>query len=141
MKIAISGTRKDIGTEFFLKFVIKALNQWFTDWSWSDFEFQLGCCKTGVDSVARSVFKKYSINHRIHYADWKKSGKRAGPIRNREMMADAEFLIAFPIKSSTGTKDCMKVCKRQKKTMLCKFADGEVQRFKKEKLLKSFKVP
>ena len=44
-------------------------------------------------------------------ADWKKYGKSAGPIRNREMLKmDPDIVLIFhdDPKNSKGTKDCVK---------------------------------
>jgi hypothetical protein len=46
-------------------------------------------------------------------ADWEKFGKRAGPLRNQEMVdAGADFCIAVhrSLARSRGTKDCVERC-------------------------------
>lgn len=52
-------------------------------------------------------------------ADWSKHGKRAGPIRNREMLAYAlqaveqgikPVVLAYPLERSIGTLDMMRCC-------------------------------
>jgi len=43
------------------------------------------------------------------FADWDKYGRKAGPIRNHEMIDfGADELMAFPDNDSKGTKECAK---------------------------------
>lgn len=44
-------------------------------------------------------------------ADWKKHGKAAGPIRNAEMIAQADMLIAFP--GGKGTANCIALAEKK----------------------------
>jgi hypothetical protein len=67
-----------------------------------------GDCR-GADKMCAYVAKQKGIEVVPVPADWKKHGlKRAGPIRNREMLKyDPEITIAFhnDINNSKGTKD------------------------------------
>ena len=63
--------------------------------------------------TARSSFsiqcEFLGISHECHKADWKRYGKRAGPIRNAEMIkAGADLCVAFHrnLARRLGTKDC-----------------------------------
>lgn len=43
-------------------------------------------------------------------AQWKRFGRRAGPLRNREMVdAGADLVLAFPLRESIGTYGCMEL--------------------------------
>lgn len=46
-------------------------------------------------------------------ADWNKYGKSAGPIRNSQMVAEADLLICFWDGTSKGTKHMISVAKKK----------------------------
>lgn len=59
----------------------------------------------GVDEQARELANLYShIELNVFEADWEKHGVSAGPIRNEEMVDEADALIAIWDGSSTGTR-------------------------------------
>lgn len=65
----------------------------------------------GVDSQAREWCEKRGLRFSIIYAEWERLGKRAGPVRNQEMVDAAQpgdWLLAFPWGDSRGTRDCMR---------------------------------
>lgn len=65
----------------------------------------------GVDSLAELYAIRNKINFRLFRADWKKHGKKAGPIRNTHMSYYGDFLVAFWDQKSRGTRhmiQCMK---------------------------------
>jgi len=72
-----------------------------------------GKCQ-GVDNLAERVSIKHNIKHIEYPADWKKYGKAAGPIRNKQMIQEGkpELVIAFHnnIKHSKGTKNMVNQC-------------------------------
>lgn len=57
----------------------------------------------------------YHARHTVinYYADWKKHGKSAGPIRNTEMLdtEKPDIVIAFP--GGSGTADCVRQAKQR----------------------------
>lgn len=61
---------------------------------------------SGVDKLAEKYAKDNNINIIIHYPDWKKYGKNAGPLRNKLIVNDATHLIAFVHENSKGTVNC-----------------------------------
>lgn len=61
----------------------------------------------GADSLGEQYAQENGIAIERHPADWKKHGKAAGPIRNAEMAACADFLIAFWDGKSRGTQNMM----------------------------------
>ena len=63
-----------------------------------------GGCPTGVDAIALHYAVNRHAVHQVFHADWDTHGKAAGPIRNREMAANADVLIAFWDGKSRGTK-------------------------------------
>jgi hypothetical protein len=60
-----------------------------------DFSVLHGGCPTGADAIADRLCKKWQITHMVYPADWKKHGKAAGPIRNRQMAAECDMALLF----------------------------------------------
>src|ERR1700749_4766859 len=62
-----------------------------------------------IDNFAKQWADARGIPHREYRADWTKYGKRAGPIRNREMLAAVvpDGVVAFP--GDNGTADMVDV--------------------------------
>src|SRR3989304_4321593 len=52
-----------------------------------------GDCPTGIDFFIKNSFPLESRT--IHEADWKKHGKAAGPIRNKELINACDILFVF----------------------------------------------
>jgi|TARA_Y100000310_G_scaffold146443_1_gene145775 hypothetical protein len=59
----------------------------------------------GVDTIARAWALSNGILIRNYFPDWKKYGRAAGPIRNREMLLDfkPDHVVVFP--GGRGTED------------------------------------
>lgn len=69
-----------------------------------------GGCK-GADLLCMEIAEgHYGSATEEHPADWKKYGRAAGPIRNREMLeSNVDLLIAFP--GGKGTFNCFMTAK------------------------------
>ena len=70
-----------------------------------------GDCPRGIDRYARSwcVLMDAVVEEQRYPADWNTHGKRAGFLRNSEMVASgADVCIAFPRGKSSGTRHCMR---------------------------------
>lgn len=72
-------------------------------------------CADGVDKQARDWADANGVDKKVFYADWEKYGRRAGPLRNGQMVAHyvriAQLAVpvwaaAFPRSGSVGTYDC-----------------------------------
>jgi len=61
-----------------------------------------GGCKQGGDKFAEMLAVKYEVPIMIHYARWKKYGKRAGFVRNGDIAKQAYILIACVAPARTG---------------------------------------
>jgi len=62
-----------------------------------------GACPTGVDSIAHQwAVGKFKII--LFPADWNRDGKKAGPLRNKHMAVQGDFLVAIWDGKSAGTK-------------------------------------
>jgi len=59
----------------------------------------------GVDAMGETYAKDQGLPLSLFPADWRAHGKAAGPIRNREMAAYAEALVAIWDGESRGTKN------------------------------------
>lgn len=58
----------------------------------------------GADTLAAAAAMSLGMNTEAHPADWKRWGKAAGMIRNREMIDSGCLgVIAFPMPDSIGT--------------------------------------
>src|ERR1043165_3131487 len=57
----------------------------------------------GVDYLARLWAECHDIDCETMAAQWLKHGRKAGPIRNREMALRGDYLVAIPDKKSKGT--------------------------------------
>jgi len=70
-----------------------------------------GKCKTGgVDLVAHVwAEQRPHATPEAHPADWQRYGRKAGMIRNAEMVeSDALLCLGFPGRDSVGTWDCLR---------------------------------
>ena len=59
----------------------------------------------GADSLGERYAKERGYKIEVYPADWKKYGKAAGMIRNKQMAEKADALIAFWDGKSHGTKN------------------------------------
>lgn len=59
----------------------------------------------GADRLGWDWARIHRIPARGFHADWDRHGKKAGPIRNRKMLAEGrpELVLAFPTPNSVGT--------------------------------------
>ena len=74
-----------------------------------------GACKTGTDSIVQKFCDSYLVTTKPYPANWEKFGRRAGPIRNQQMLddnPDIDVFIAFP--GGAGTKDMVKKAMQSK---------------------------
>ena len=64
----------------------------------------LSGCAEGVDKLGERWAKEHKIRIERYPADWEKHGKKAGYIRNAEMVKNADWLVAIWDGKSKGTK-------------------------------------
>lgn len=78
-----------------------------------------GGCKQGGDRFAEMLIEKYGTEKIIHYAEWKKFGKSAGPIRNTLIANDSDIIIAVVSKERKGgTEDTIRKAKKHDKEVI-----------------------
>jgi len=71
-----------------------------------------GACGTGADFAAHrwheTAGRDLGCTEVRYPADWEQFGKRAGPIRNKQMIeAGADLVLAFPLPGGKGTQNTM----------------------------------
>lgn len=72
----------------------------------TDFEVLVGDAK-GVDALVLEYCREHSIPCRIYKARWNFYGRRAGLIRNDQMLNECDYVICIWDGQSTGTKYVM----------------------------------
>jgi hypothetical protein len=106
MRIIIAGCRyfNDYG-RLKLEFV-QTVQEWRKEYNFDSLTIISGGAK-GTDALGEKLAKNYFLPLEVYQADWS-LGPKAGPIRNGIMASKATHLIAFPSKSSTGTRDMIR---------------------------------
>ena len=91
------------------------LDEYFKNTSEEEIEIVSGHAK-GADSLGERYADENSIKCTIFPADWKKYGRAAGPIRNRQMLEYAmeqnASLVAFWNGESKGTKNMISIAEK-----------------------------
>jgi hypothetical protein len=66
----------------------------------------------GADAIAHAWARRKGVAVQEYPADWQRQGKRAGPIRNVQMVSahHTAVVLAFPL-GGPGTKHCMNVAR------------------------------
>lgn len=67
----------------------------------------------GADRLGEQYALENNISIKEFRADWKKYGRGAGPIRNKEMADYADVLIAFWDQKSKGTKSMIELAQKK----------------------------
>lgn len=103
MNILIAGDREWTNTNVIRNIIEELVNQY------GQFTLIHGAAK-GVDSLAAHIGKyTYHLPILSFPANWKRNGKGAGPIRNRQMLAEGKpdlvVVIHNDLESSKGTRD------------------------------------
>jgi hypothetical protein len=69
----------------------------------------------GADTLAEKYAKHHDIKMNILKPDWKKHGKKAGILRNKDIVDSCNYVIAFWDGSSVGTKHSINYARIQEK--------------------------
>lgn len=79
-----------------------------------EYPVEIVCGKAkGADSLGELYAKENKLEIKPFYPDWKKYGRAAGPVRNKEMAKYATHLVAFWNGKSRGTKSMINLAKQQ----------------------------
>ena len=96
---------KEIANDQFM-FIFDKLDQFLEQ---HDVEILIAGGANGADDLAESWAKLNNIKTEIYPADWEKYGKRAGYVRNKEMLESGkpDIILAFP--GGQGTKNMIQL--------------------------------
>ena len=72
----------------------------------------------GVDSIGEQWALENNINTNIIKPDWVKYGKKAGFIRNKDIIEQCDVCIAIWDGISNGTKNDIELCEKYKKDLI-----------------------
>lgn len=76
----------------------------------------------GADSLGEQYANEKGLGLLVFKADWNKYGKRAGFIRNVDIIKNCDVCFAFWDGESHGTKHDIELCKEHnKKCFICRF--------------------
>ena len=78
----------------------------------------------GVDQRAAARAEALGYSCDVFIPQWKLYGKRAGPLRNAEMLATVDVLYAFWDRTSRGTYSTIMIANAMKLPMMVVFEDG-----------------
>jgi predicted Rossmann fold nucleotide-binding protein DprA/Smf involved in DNA uptake len=77
---------------------------------------------SGADQLCEKYAKDNGCSIKIFHANWNLYGKKAGPLRNQQIVNYADIIIAFWNGRSRGTKNTLTLAKQlSKKHYICKF--------------------
>ena len=121
MKILVTGSR-EYAHRWRVRDVLQSAKD-FARAAGSLFEVIVGDCPTGADEYAREWCSDYNTDAQVFEADWGAYGKRAGPIRNLQMVtvlagfATAEMVcvVAFlePGAGNRGTQNTVDLARQR----------------------------
>lgn len=72
----------------------------------------------GADLLGERYAKENNIETKIFIPDWDKHGKKAGFLRNTDIIENAELVVAFWDGTSKGTLDSINKTKEQNKKLI-----------------------
>lgn len=106
MKVIVCGSRDHTPLKLMTK-VLEELQQTYGD----ELLVITGGCK-GVDKCAELVCKRRGIACKVFPANWKRHGRAAGPIRNKQMLEqEPNLVLAFhpDLAKSKGTRHMVRI--------------------------------
>ena len=65
----------------------------------------------GADYIAKAFAKQYGFKYIEYPADWSKYGKRAGYLRNVDIVKNSDFIIALWDGKSRGTQHSINIAR------------------------------
>lgn len=111
MKIAVIGSRTFNNYEL----VEKVLD------SFPNIDLIVSGGAKGADYLGEKYAYFHNIKKLIFKPEWDKYGKKAGIIRNKDIIDNADIIIAFWDGKSTGTKHSIEYAKKKNKKLIIKY--------------------
>ncbi len=71
----------------------------------------------GADQLAERYAEEKNIKTNIFLPDWKKYGRKAGPLRNKQIVENSDYIIAFWDGVSRGTLSSINLAKHMGKDL------------------------
>ncbi len=112
MRIVVGGCRNFSDYEL----IERHLDRLLAPYDHSGIVFLSGHC-AGVDLLAERYAKEHALAVELYPANWKRYGRAAGPIRNEEMVIQADCVVAFWDGASRGTKSLISYAQKQGKEL------------------------
>jgi hypothetical protein len=80
----------------------------------------------GADALAERFADEFGLRKDIRHADWRKHGRAAGHIRNADVVAACDVLVAFWKSRSPGTLDAIKKARcKHKRVHVFKYGEHQ----------------
>uniref|UniRef100_A0A6C0BN01 YspA cpYpsA-related SLOG domain-containing protein n=1 Tax=viral metagenome TaxID=1070528 RepID=A0A6C0BN01_9ZZZZ len=121
MKLAIVGSRDFQNEVQFNDWMREALAEWSAETTPPILVVSGGA--RGADSLGEKWANARGIETLIFKPDWKTHGKRAGILRNYDIISAATHVIAFPSRHGRGTQHSIRVAREQQKPVLVYWID------------------
>ena len=104
MRILVTGSRDWDDEDRILDALAREYHCWEHDDCWGEeYVVVSGACPTGADRLAEEHAKRLGWEVELHPADWNTHGKKAGFLRNAEMVnLGADVCLAFIKNNSKG---------------------------------------
>jgi len=112
VKLGLVGSRNYTDYSSFKIHINYTLEKWGMDVK--DIDFIVSGGARGADHLAELFAKEHNIETIIFKADWNTLGKKAGILRNTDIVNESTHMIAFPIKESIGTWDSIRKATKKK---------------------------
>lgn len=106
--IGVIGSRGFSDYEYFKKKLI-----YLTSNIKEEIVFVSGGCKSGGDALIKRFCEEHDWDLVEHLPDWDKYRKSAGFIRNKLIIDDSDYLIAFWNNESKGTKSSIDLAEKK----------------------------
>lgn len=112
MKVGIVGSRKFTDWEVFKAAMIVFFPQPYVN---TTIDLVVSGGAEGADTLGELWADRHGIKTKIIKPDWKRHGKQAGFVRNGEIVAESDVIVAFWDGQSRGTQDTIAKAKMYKK--------------------------
>ena len=112
MKVAIVGSRS-IDDQMFVEYLFRCFTYIFG----KPTKIISGGAR-GIDTFAEDFAHTFNIDLQVFKPDWAKYGKKAGFIRNEDIIKNCDICLAIWDGESHGTKHDLELCKQYKKDLV-----------------------